>query len=98
MAAIADYSRHADTCDDCKLVEPEPVVHPAVERVARQFGWPDRFPGDNPEADRAHFMRAYDAEVKRETERQAQPAQVQKYIEAQSVTGAVAALAEGMRK
>jgi len=92
------YSAHYRECVQCGIKHIPPVVHPAAELVARQFGWPGRFPGDNPEADRAHFMRAYDAEIKRETERQAQPVQVQKYIESKSVAGAVAALAEGMRK
>ena len=95
------YQLHRFNCRECKQELAHPDIHPAAERVARQFGWPSTFPGDNPEADRAHYIRAYDAEIKRETERQAQPVQVQRYIAAnnsENVTGAIAALAEGMRK
>jgi len=87
-----DHMRECQSCGKYK------ELHPLVKKIAYQFGWPDHFPGDNPEADRAHFIRAYENEIKRETERQAQPIPVQKYIESHSVTGAIAALAEGMRK
>jgi hypothetical protein len=33
--------------------------HPLIEEVARDLGWPGKFPGDNPSTDRAHFVRAY---------------------------------------
>jgi len=90
------YQLHRFDCHECRQELSRLDIHPLVERVARQFGWPDHFPGDNPEADRAHFIRAYETEVRRETERQAQPEPVQKYVEATRNT--INRLAEGMRK
>jgi hypothetical protein len=34
--------------------------HPIVEKVAREMGWPGRFPGENEVADRSHFIKAYE--------------------------------------
>jgi hypothetical protein len=43
-------------------------AHSLIETTARQLGWPESFPGDNPEADRAHFYKAYESLVNREME------------------------------
>ena len=39
--------------------------HPLVEKVAREMGWPDQFPGGVKErmADRSHFIKAYEAAI-----------------------------------
>lgn len=35
--------------------------HPLVEKIARQLGWPGRFPGENIDVSRAHFFKAHEA-------------------------------------
>lgn len=55
--------------------------HPIVETVAHLMGWPTAFPTDNPTADRAQFMKAYDAEILRMMEKSARLPVVEKYIE-----------------
>lgn len=55
--------------------------HPLVERVARSLGWPKTFPSDNPTADRAQFLKAYEAEMTRHFEDAARLPAVEKYIE-----------------
>lgn len=54
--------------------------HPLVETVARQLGWP-KFPGDNPEADRAHFVKAYDAAVNKAMDEERELPEVRAWIE-----------------
>jgi hypothetical protein len=39
--------------------------HPLVESVARMMGWPGQFPTEMPAADRAQFLKAYEAELTR---------------------------------
>jgi len=55
--------------------------HPLIERVARLLGWPKTFPSDNPAADRAQFLKAYEAEMERYLEDAARLPAVEKYIE-----------------
>ena len=43
--------------------------HPLVKRVAEMLGWPNRFPdAETMMADRAHFLRAYESELRRASE------------------------------
>jgi len=73
--------------------------HEVVGRVARQLGWGRSFPGNNPEADRAHFVKAYDAEVGRMMRAETQIPLVTEYIETErskhllNVTGEIRKLA-----
>ncbi len=55
--------------------------HPLVEQVARQMGWP-KFPDpENIMADRAHFLRAYDAALDKLTEQDRELPEVRAWIE-----------------
>lgn len=56
--------------------------HPAVEKIARKIGWPEHFPSDNPSADRAQFMRIYEAEVARVIGETFAPKAVTEYLAA----------------
>jgi len=97
-AILADYGDHLRGCTACHEGTVLPNVHPFVERVARSFGWPERFPGDNPEADRAHFVRVYEQSVKSALAEAAQIPAVTQYIERISAGSAIKSLAEGMKK
>lgn len=69
--------------------------HPLVEKIARQFGWPD-FPNyENEGTDRAHFFKQYEASLQSDISEMMELPQVTKFIE----TGdAMKRLADGMRK
>lgn len=71
--------------------------NPLPERVARLLGWPATFPGDNPVADRAHFMKAYEQAVTDALQRDTELPQVTKYIETHTLA-AIKQLTEGMSK
>lgn len=43
-------------------------LHPLVEKTAKLMGWPRLFPTDNPMADKAQFIKAYESLVNREIE------------------------------
>ncbi len=69
---------------DGKYVDEEEYQwpHEVVGIVAKRLGWPTRFPsGENEMADRAHFVKAYDAEVGKLLQAETQIPQVTKYIE-----------------
>lgn len=55
--------------------------HPLVERVAYIMGWPDKFPSTEPGIDRAHFIKAYEAEQARLLSNAGQLPQVTQYVE-----------------
>ncbi len=59
--------------------------HPLVEKVAREVGWPDRFPGGVNErmADRSHFIKAYDAAVGAVVDYEMMLPEVREYISTQ---------------
>lgn len=60
-----------------------------VGLVARRLGFPDGFPShDNPIADRAHFVKAYEAEVNMRLRAETQMPLVTQYIEAQKAQNA----------
>lgn len=48
--------------------KPVEFSSPVVEAVAYMMGWPDKFPTDNPVADRAQFSKAYEQESRRSIE------------------------------
>jgi hypothetical protein len=56
--------------------------HPLVEKVAREMGWPDRFPGGVGErmADRSHFIKAYEAAVRDVVDYEMMLPEVREYI------------------
>jgi len=90
---------------DGQWIDPEDYEwsHEAVGRVARQLGWGKAFPGSNPEADRAHFVKAYDAEVGRVMRAVTQIPLVTGYIERErskrllDVTGEMKKLTEAKK-
>jgi hypothetical protein len=43
-------------------------IHPLVEQTAKAMGWPKLFPTDNPMADKAQFIKAYESFINREIE------------------------------
>lgn len=45
---------------------PFPVTHPLVAVVVERMGWTTLCASDNPEANRPHFLRLYEAELKRQ--------------------------------
>jgi len=57
--------------------------HPLVEKVAKSLGWPRRFLNDDDTvmADRAHFLKAYEAELNRATDQAIQIPPVRAYVE-----------------
>lgn len=55
--------------------------HPFVERVALTLGWPDKFPGDEPGVDRAHFQRCYEGELEHLLDNDARLPVVQNYLD-----------------
>ncbi len=68
------------------FVNPQDYVwtNDVVGVVAKRLGWPKRFPtGDNDVADRAHFVKAYDAEVGKRLQAETQLPVVTQYIEQQ---------------
>lgn len=87
---------------DGKFFEPEQYQwsHEAVALVAKRLGWGKGFPGSNTEADRAHFLKAYDAEVNKRLKSETQIPQVTAYIETErskhllDVAGEIKVLAE----
>ena len=59
--------------------------HPIVEKVAREMGWPGRFPGTNSEmADRSHFIKAYEAAINYVTDYELMMPEVREYISSQT--------------
>ena len=56
-------------------------LHPIVPVVARRLGWPKTFPSENEMADRAHFVKAYDEEVRRILDDDLTLPEVKKFIE-----------------
>jgi hypothetical protein len=57
--------------------------HPIVEKVAREMGWPGRFPGINEMADRSHFVKAYEAAIGDVMDYELMLPEVREYIEGQ---------------
>lgn len=62
--------------------------HPLVEDVARKMGWPKSFPTDMPAADRAQFIKAYDAELFHALESAGRIKVVSDYIDSRRQMGA----------
>ena len=55
--------------------------HRVVGEVAVLMGWPERFPTERPEADRAQFMNAYNSTLQRLMGEKAELPQVRRFIE-----------------
>lgn len=88
---------HAATCQSCG--ERRGFSHPLIEKIARALGWPEQFPGENIEADRAHFIRAFEIEAKRAADDAALPPVVTNYLRlGQQPAQEIKALAERMTK
>jgi hypothetical protein len=78
VGSVYRLFRDGKPVDDDEYIWP----HEIVGIVARRLGWPDRFPGTETEmADRSHFVKAYDAEVRKMMQAETQIPQVTKYIE-----------------
>lgn len=43
-------------------------INPIVKQTAEFLGWPNKFPTDNPMADRSQFFKAYESMINREVE------------------------------
>lgn len=87
-------------------VEPEDAVwkNEVVGIVAARLGWPKRFPtGSDEMADRAHFVKAYESEVRKRLQTETQVPLVTKYIEQEKskrlldVTGEMKKLTEARK-
>jgi hypothetical protein len=50
------------------ISHPHEWLHPIVEKAAKLMGWPKLFPTDNPMADKAQFIKAYESIINREVE------------------------------
>lgn len=59
--------------------------HPLVERVAYLMGWPKSFPSQEAGIDRAHFIKAYEAEQGRLLSYASQLPMVRQYVEARRI-------------
>lgn len=69
--------------------------HPLVEKIAKQFGWPNFPKYENESTDRAHFFKHYETALQDTTTAMIELPQVSKFIESND---AVKQLADGMRK
>lgn len=58
--------------------------HPVIEKVAREMGWPSRFPGENAVADRSHFIKAYKATINDVIDYELMLPEVREYIDSQT--------------
>lgn len=80
-------------------VQIEPPVHnwshPFVEKIARQFGWPDFPKFENEGVDRAHFFKQYESASQNNISEIMELPQVTRYIES---GGEIKKLADGMAK
>jgi len=65
----------------CIVTEKLGWSHPIVGKVARMIGFPDRFPSDNTTADRAQFLKFYEAESKKIVDDYAEIPVVKKYLD-----------------
>lgn len=62
--------------------------HPLAEKVARELGWPGRFPGNSNDtlmADRAHFLKAYECALHELMIDEMRLPEVKQYIESHSL-------------
>lgn len=72
--------------------------HPIIKQVAEMMGWPLDFPDENNiMADRAHFFKAYTAQLAKYIGEEIQLPEVKKYIEDSKPNAEVLKLAERMR-
>ena len=81
------YTKRVIEGEDGYTIEKTPVPwsHPFVERVAYLMGWPE-FPSSSEiGVDRAHFTKAYNAELERAMSDSVQLPQVRAYIESKTV-------------
>jgi len=60
--------------------------HPLVEQIARDLGWPRGFPGENVEADRAHWLKVYERRAAEATREAVEHPAVTKFIQQQGET------------
>ena len=62
--------------------KPYEFIHPIIRQVAEMMGWPRDFPDDdNIMADRAHFFKAYTAQLAKYIGEETQLPEVKQYIE-----------------
>ena len=91
---VVDSRRHDFLFSGGKIIDGI-FSHPLVERIAYLMGWPS-FPGENLSTDRAHFIRAYEEELKKFLEQERDIPEVRKYIESHRPI-VLEALAQSMR-
>lgn len=72
--------------------------HPLVDKVARDMGWPGKFPTDNPVADRARFLQAYEAQIDATTAVALSLPEVRGYVESGAVGDGIKKLTKGMER
>jgi hypothetical protein len=80
-------------------IVPHPVYtwsHPLVERIAKQFGWPDFPKFDNESTERAHFFKQYEAETSHTMNDAMELPEVTHYIDVHNKQ--IKQLTEGMEK
>ena len=93
---------HTNRCEfdgDKYIVQTEPYKwsHPLVEKAARLMGWPDNFPGDNINVDRAQFTKVYETLLSRaELDVKTLP-QVKQFAENYQIDNGIKAIAEKLR-
>jgi hypothetical protein len=83
---LAPKPRTSRLFRDGQFIEEEDYIwpHEVVEVIAKRLGWPFRFPdpdGENEMADRAHFVKAYDAEVRKMMQAETQIPQVTQFVQ-----------------
>ena len=59
--------------------------HPIVEKVAREMGWPNRFPTGNEMSDRSHFVKAYELAINDVMDYELMLPEVKEFIDNQAV-------------
>ncbi len=75
--STADYWRNINAMQeherDCKVCSIRTIEyefsHPLVGEVAKRLGWPDRFWSDNIGVDRGRYIKTYEAEIERLTQK-----------------------------
>ena len=89
LKAIPDHKEWVENPDDKEYggyfgLRAHKFIHPIVRQVGEMLGWPEDFPGDNPTADRSHFIKAYNQAVEKMLDEENMPQELKDFINASS--------------
>jgi hypothetical protein len=73
---------HEAACQDCHIITTEyQFSHPLIQEVAARLGWPVNFWSDNIGVDRGRFIKTYEAELERLTQKSILLPAVREFVE-----------------